>query len=93
MKTFLSVILLLFVSTSNFAQLSESEKIDWEHLKTFSAKSFVFKTDKMNYSCSDCRYLEISTNSGVSGYYVMGEANYTLDYKKMDGKSMAIIIE
>jgi hypothetical protein len=92
MKTILSAILMLFFTTSIFAQLNESEKIDWENLKTYTAKSFVFKSDKITYSCNDCRYVEVSSNSGVSGYYIMGESTYAVDYKKMEGKSMAIMI-
>ncbi len=75
-----------------FGQTTESESIDWAHLKTFSAKGFEFKSDKISFKCGECRYIEISSNSGVSGYFVLADASFTIKDEKIEDMSTATMI-
>jgi len=92
MKKIILFALLLIGNRIGFAQVVESEKIDWENLSTFSAKSFIFKSDQINYECKDCRYVELRSNSGVSGYLLLGQAAFSIPKKKISGNSTAIMI-
>lgn len=91
-KKFLLFNLFLSFAYCSFAQVVESEKIDWENLPAFSAKSFVFKSGQINYECTDCRYVELRSNSGVSGYLLLGQAAFSIPNKKISGNSSAIMI-
>ncbi len=107
MKNIFSLFILILAFNNSFAQVVESEKIDWENLPSlvvesekiewenlpsFSADTFIFKSEQFNYSCTDCRYVEIKTLSGVSGYFLLGPSDYSIPKKKMNGRSTAFMI-
>jgi hypothetical protein len=84
-KNIFLLILLLACSRFTFAQIVQNEKIDWENLPAYSCKSFTFKTDQLNYECKDCRYVELKSNSGISGYFLLGQSTFSIPSKKMMG--------
>ena len=77
---------------ASFAQVVESEKINWDNLPAFSCKSFTFKTEQLNYECKDCRYVEFKTISGVSGYFLLGQSSFSIPSKEIDGSSTALML-
>lgn len=91
-KILLSSILLLINCHYSYSQVVESEKIDWENLPAFTATHFTLNTGKINYDCKDCRYVTLTSNSGVSGYLLIGQASFSIPKKKIEGKSTAIMI-
>jgi hypothetical protein len=91
-KKIVLIILLLACSRITFAQVAESEKIDWENLPAFSCKSFVFKTNQLKYECKDCRFVTLKSNSGESGYFLLGPGRLSIPEKKIEASSSAIMI-
>ena len=91
-KNILLFVLIIIGHRISFAQIVESEMIDWENLKAFASKSFIFKSDQINYECKDCRYVELESNSGVSGYFLLGQSTFSIPKKKISGTSTAIMI-
>ena len=89
---YLLFVLFLATSISLNAQTVESEKINWGNLKTFSAKSFEFKTDSVTYKCTNCKYVIFDTESGVSGYYLLGDATYEIKSAKIKDKAMSALV-
>jgi hypothetical protein len=74
------------------AQTIEGEKVDWSKLQAFTAESFSFKTNDLTYECKNCKYIEIKTSSGVTGYFLSGDASFSVPAKEVAGKSGAIMI-
>ncbi len=91
-KILISFILLILNCHFSYCQVIESEKIDWENLPVFSSTHFTLNTGKINYDCKDCRYVTLKSNSGVSGYLLLGQASFSIPQKKIEGKSTAIMI-
>ncbi len=92
MKKALCLIILLVITSVSFAQTLAGEPVNWQNLKTFSASSFQFKSDQFDYNCTDCKFIEISSKSGISGYWLAGNATYAVPEKKLSGKANVILI-
>src|SRR6187402_1474308 len=92
MKNVLAAFFLLIFSANVKAQAPSGEKIDWNNLKTFSAKSFEFKTDNVTYKCSNCKYVGFDSESGLSGYYLVGDANYEIKSESIKDKAFCAMV-
>lgn len=91
MKHFLLSCLLVAALPAT-AQTTESEIVDWEHLDAYAAKSFAYHTDEVDFKCKDCRYIEIRSASGVSGYLVIGDAPFSVRSEQLDDLSHVTMI-
>ena len=90
MKNLLLAFFLFIASFNLNAQVAE--KIDWSNLKTFTAKSFEFKSDSVTYKCSNCKFVVFDSESGLSGYYLMGEANYEIKSAGIKDKAFCAMV-
>lgn len=91
-KKIILILVFALIVNRSYSQNTESEKIDWENLPAFTATHFTLNTGKINYDCKDCRYVTLKSNSGVSGYLLLGQASFSIPQKKIEGKSTAIMI-
>lgn len=71
------------------AQSHRVESVEWLNPKTFKAKTFTFKTDSINFVATNCKILEIRSTSGVTGYYLEGDANIHIETKNLQEKCTA----
>jgi hypothetical protein len=55
-----------------FSQDLKVEKIDWNSLQSYSASEIEFKSEEMSLKLLDCKYVEIVTESGISGLFIVG---------------------
>ena len=83
MKTIFSL-LILFASIVCNAQGPPSETINWDNLAAFSAKKINFKSSEIDFECKDCKCLEIKTQSGVTGFYILGNSQFNMKNKKIE---------
>jgi len=80
------------ISWTSLAQSYRTETVEWLNPKIYKAKTFAFKTDSINFIANNCKIFEIRTISGVTGYYVEGEANIKIETKKLEEKCTAAMI-
>jgi len=92
MKFLFQILLLHSIPFILNAQVVESEKVDWNNLSIYSTQDFKFNSDKLNFACKDCKYAEIRTLSGVSGYFVLGNSKITVREKSIDENSSGAMI-
>ena len=81
--------LFLLIAISCFAQSNKIEAVDWLHPKIYKAKSFTFKSDSAVFETKNCKIFEIKTVSGITGYYVEGDANIQIKSKDLNEKCTA----
>jgi hypothetical protein len=55
-----------------FSQDLKVEKIDWNSLQSYSVSEIEFKSEEMSLKLLDCKYVEIVTESGISGLFIIG---------------------
>lgn len=72
-----------------FAQSYRTETVDWLNPKIYKAKSLVFKTDSVMFEAKNCKIFEFRTISGVTGYYIEGEAIINIETKQLNEKCTA----
>jgi len=84
-KIILIPILLLLVYTF-FAQSYRTETVEWLNPKIYKAKTFNFETDSIHFVAKNCKILEIRTISGVTGYYLEGDASIQVATKNLNEK-------
>ncbi|MFN0189252.1 MAG: hypothetical protein ACKVQV_11175 [Bacteroidia bacterium] len=81
--------LLLLSSHFCFAQAYKTEPVEWLTPKIYKAKSFTFKSDSVLFKAKNCKIFEIHTNSGVTGYYLEGDAVINIETKQLNEKCTA----
>ena len=84
MKQFLFSSLLFMFAHISSAQTFLAEKVEWINPKVYKAKSFTFKTDSINFVATNSRILEIKSTSGVTGYYLKGDASIQIVTKNLN---------
>jgi hypothetical protein len=89
MKQLLFIPLLVLSISSCSTQSHRSEPVEWLNPKTYKAKTFSFKTDSINFDATNCKILEIRSTSGVTGYYLEGDANIHIETKNLQEKCTA----
>ena len=92
MKQFLLTQLCLIIVFTSLGQSYRTETVEWLNPKSYKAKSLSFKTDSVTFTANNCRILEIKTISGVTGYYVEGDANIQVKTKEMNEKCTAAML-
>jgi len=92
MKNIFFILLVFALASCNAQELNRvSEKVDWENLKMYEVELFSFKSKQIQYTCTDCKILEIKSVSGVSGYYVVGSATFNTPSKEIPHNSSAAL--
>ncbi len=89
MKQILFTPLLLLTVVSCLGQSYRTETVEWLNPKVYKAKSFTFKTDSVDFVASNCKIFEIRTISGVTGYYLEGDAGIKIEAKKLSERCTA----
>ena len=79
MKQLILLAISTVILTRGFAQNAKAEKVDWNALQSFSAKQIEFKSNEITMKCTDCKYVEIVTASGLNGLFLIG--NGTIQVK------------
>lgn len=82
----------MLISWTSFAQSYRNETVEWLKPKIYKAKTFIFKTDSIHFIANNCKIFEIRTLSGVTGYYLEGKANISIETKKLEEKCTAAMI-
>jgi len=89
MKHYLLTLLLLLTVGTCIAQTHRIETVDWLNPKIYHARTFTFKTDSIDFVAKNCKIFEIRTISGVTGYYLEGDASIHIETKKLFEKCTA----
>lgn len=79
MKRLLYLAVLILIESQGFSQDLKVEKIDWNSLQSYSASQIEFKSEEMSLKFTACKYVEIVTESGISGLFIIG--NGTINIK------------
>lgn len=90
-QIYLTALILSIVIISN-AQDYIKEKVDWFNSTTYAAKDILFESNGNSYECKNCRYLEIKTESGVTGIFVLGEGILNLKKRNLTDSIHACLI-
>ena len=79
------VYLTFFILTANlgFSQDYNVEKIDWNSLQSYSASEIEFKSEEMSLKLLDCKYVEIKTESGITGLFTIGNGTIYVKTKNI----------
>ncbi|MBK5285907.1 MAG: hypothetical protein JJE25_10950 [Bacteroidia bacterium] len=74
------VYLCIFISSfvSCKGQDMKGEIVEWDSPAIFSVQKFYFENTEVKFECQECKYLEIKSSSGVSGFFILGKGTYIL---------------
>ncbi len=92
MKPILLTYLFLLTVCTCLAQSYRTETVEWLNPKVYKAKIFTFKSDSVYFVADNCRIFEIRTISGVTGYYLEGDARIQIETKNLMEKCTAAMI-
>jgi hypothetical protein len=71
MKELFFLAVFIMTAIQGFSQNFKVEKIVWDSLQSYHASQIEFKSEEMRMKCMDCKYVEIETESGVSGLFII----------------------
>jgi len=69
---FITIILSSFICKGQHSDRVK-EGIDWVNSPAYTANKIQFESDEIKFDCINCKYLEIKSQSGISGIFVIGE--------------------
>jgi hypothetical protein len=87
-----AILIFLLIAMSVAAQDIVKESVNWKDAKVFTAKNIVFKSDEISLVSSNCKYLEIRTQSGITGIFILGFASIRIKSKNFSDSVQACLI-
>jgi hypothetical protein len=70
----------------------KGETVEWQSPKMYSTESIVVKTEFAELSCKNCKYIEIKTESGLTGIFITGEGEYKVPEKNISDKFYSCMV-
>ena len=66
--------------------IADGEGVNWANPPQFAASQIKIKTDLLTMECSKCKYIEIRTEQGVTGLYIIGTGTIDIPSKSISDK-------
>lgn len=88
----ISLLSVLVVISLTVQCQTKGEATDWQSPDMYSAKVITVSTEDAEFTCANCTYIEIASESGVSGIFITGKGDYKVTQKKITDEFSACML-
>ena len=92
MKKFILLTAFVFSVFRVSSQPFQSEKVNWESLKSYHADQITFQSDEITMQCMDCNFIVIETASGITGIFLLGSGSVEIQEGNISDKISGCMI-